>query len=40
MKMFIIFKGKAKDINLKEIWLILKFGQPVERLEPVDFSKN
>jgi len=40
MKMFIIFYGKAKDINLREIWLVLKYGRPIEPLEPEDFSKN
>jgi len=40
MKMFIIFNGKAKDINIKEIWLTLRYGRILETLEPEDFSKN
>lgn len=35
-----IFIGKAKDLNIKALWLWFKFGIPLPPLETVDFSKN
>ncbi len=36
----IIYIGKARNLTYKELWLIWKFGRPVETLEPIDFSGN
>ncbi len=36
----ILYKGKAKNMTLKELWLMWKFGRPIELLEEVDFSGN
>ena len=36
----ILYKGKAKGMTNKELWLAWKFGRPIENLEAVDFSRN
>lgn len=38
--MKVLFIGKAKDLTLEELFLSLKFGRKIERLEVVDFSRN
>jgi len=35
-----VFRGKVKDLNLKELWLYSKFGRKLEHLEPCDFSED
>jgi len=36
----LIYIGKFKDLTLKELWLLIKFGRPIEKLEAIDFSRN
>ena len=36
----ILYRGKAKHMTFKELWLSWNFGRPVERLEAVDFNLN
>lgn len=36
----IIYSGKAKNINPTELWLNMKYGRKVERLEPEDFNTD
>jgi len=37
----ILYSGKAKDYSYKILLAnYLKYTRPIERLEPVDFSKN
>jgi len=36
----IIYAGKARDLDLKELWLNMKFGCKVVCLEPDDFISD
>lgn len=36
----ILFRGKARDMTLTELWLAWNFGRLVEPVEVVDFSRN
>ena len=36
----VIYHVMAKDLTLKELWLLYKFGRRTENLEGTDFSKN
>lgn len=38
--MRILYIGKAKDMTLKELWLVWRFGRKIEPLESVDFNRN
>lgn len=40
MKRKIVFIGKAKDLNIKALWLLFRFGMPLPKVEPEDFDKN
>ncbi len=40
IQMKVVYRGKAKDLTLKEIWLLYKFGRRTENLEDTDFSRN
>jgi len=39
-QLLISYTGKAKDLTLEELFLLLKFGRKVELLEVGDFSFN
>ena len=40
IQMKVVYHGKAKDLTLKELWLLYKFGRRTENLETTDFNKN
>lgn len=38
--MRLLYIGKVKDMTLKELWLLWRFGRKIELLEDADFSRN
>ncbi len=38
--MRILYIGKTKDMTLKELWLVWKFGRKIETIESVDVNRN
>jgi hypothetical protein len=35
-----VYKGKARDLTFKEMWMLWHFGRKIELLEDVDFCWN